>query len=100
MGYDLPVFPWRRAPEQDGVATRHPVVVVGGGLVGLTAACDLATRGIAVVLLDEDDTVGVRGASSRGICYAQRSLEIFERLGILRADCGERCDLVGGPRLD
>ena len=82
MAYELPVFPWRRAPEQDGVTNRHPVVVVGGGLVGLTAACDLATRGIAVVLLDEDDTVGVRGASSRGICYAQRSLEIFERLGI------------------
>ena len=34
------------------------------------------------VVLDEDDTVGVRGASSRGICYAQKSLEIFERLGI------------------
>ena len=33
-------------------------------------------------VLDEDDTVGVRGASSRGICYAQKSLEIFERFGI------------------
>ena len=33
-------------------------------------------------MLDEDDTVGVRGASSRGICYAQKSLEIFDRLGI------------------
>ena len=61
---------------------RHPVVVVGGGLTGLTAACALAVQGIPVVLLDEDDTVGVRGASSRGICYAQRSLEVFERLGI------------------
>ena len=56
--------------------------MVGGGLTGLTAACALAVQGIPVVLLDEDDTVGVRGASSRGICYAQRSLEIFERLGI------------------
>ena len=26
--------------------------------------------------------MGVKGASSRGICYTQRSLEIFERLGI------------------
>ena len=82
MAYDLPVFPWRRAPEQDGAVTRHPVAVVGGGLTGLTAACALAVRGVPVVLLDEDDTVGVRGASSRGICYAQRSLEAFERLGI------------------
>ena len=34
------------------------------------------------MLLDEDNTVGVKGASSRGICYTQKSLEIFERLGI------------------
>jgi 3-(3-hydroxy-phenyl)propionate hydroxylase len=34
------------------------------------------------VLLDEDNTVGVKGASSRGICYTQQSLEIFQRLGI------------------
>lgn len=82
QGYDLPVFPSRRAPEQDGARTRHPVAVVGGGLAGLTAACDLALRGIPVVLLDEDDTVGVRGASSRGICYAERSLDMLDRFGI------------------
>jgi 3-(3-hydroxy-phenyl)propionate hydroxylase len=57
-------------------------VIVGAGPSGLTLACDLAQRGVRAVLLDEDDTVGVRGASSRGICYAQKSLEIFERLGI------------------
>ena len=34
------------------------------------------------ILLDEDNTVGVKGASSRGICYTQRSLEIFHRLGV------------------
>ena len=34
------------------------------------------------MLLDEDNTVGVKGASSRGICYTQKSLEIFERLGV------------------
>ena len=65
-----------------GERIRHPVVIAGGGLAGLTLACDLALRGVRAVLLDEDDTVGVRGASSRGICYAQKSLEIFERLGI------------------
>ena len=57
-------------------------MIVGAGPAGLTLACDLARRGVRAVLLDEDDTVGVRGASSRGICYAQKSLEIFERLGI------------------
>jgi len=81
-GYVLPVFPFHRPAEMEGERKRHPVAVVGGGLTGLTAACDLATRGVPVVLLDEDDTVGVRGASSRGIVYAQKTLEIFDRLGI------------------
>ena len=81
-GYSLPVFPYRRPAELDGEKRRHLVAIVGGGLSGLTAACDLASRDIPVVLLDEDDTVGVRGASSRGIVYAQKTLEIFDRLGI------------------
>ena len=33
-------------------------------------------------MLDDDNTIGVRGLASRGITYAQKSLEIFERLGI------------------
>ena len=82
-GYELPTYAFTIPPELNGlpVPGSYPVVVVGAGLAGLTAACDLAHRGIRVVLIDEDDTVGVRGASSRGICYAQKSLEIFERLG-------------------
>jgi len=64
------------------VRGRYSIIIVGGGLSGLTLACDLAQRGIDCVLLDEDDTIGVRGASSRGICYAQKTLEIFARLGI------------------
>ncbi|OUL99570.1 FAD-dependent monooxygenase [Variovorax sp. JS1663] len=81
--YELPHWPFVAPPElgrQDIV--RHPIVIVGAGPAGLTLACDLAKRGVPAVLLDEDDTVGVRGASSRGICYAQKSLEIFERLGV------------------
>jgi len=81
--YELPSWPFVAPP--DLVARerrRYPVVIAGAGLAGLTLACDLALRGIAVVVLDEDDTVGVRGASSRGICYAQKSLELFDRLGI------------------
>jgi 3-(3-hydroxy-phenyl)propionate hydroxylase len=37
---------------------------------------------VPAVLLDEDNTVGVKGAASRGICYTQKSLEIFHRIGI------------------
>jgi 3-(3-hydroxy-phenyl)propionate hydroxylase len=82
-GYELPVYPFQPPPELQGArAQRYPIVIVGGGLAGLTLACDLGVRGVPVVLLDEDNTVGVRGASSRGICYAQRSLETFKRLGI------------------
>ena len=60
----------------------YPVVIVGAGLSGLTLACKLAHLGISALVLDEDNTVGVKGASSRGICYTQQSLEIFARLGI------------------
>lgn len=81
--YELPRYAYTRAPELDGQAMgRYPVVIVGAGPAGLTLACDLAQRGVRAVLIDEDDTVGVRGASSRGICYAQKSLEILDRLGL------------------
>jgi len=80
--YELPVYPFVEPAELRGKIGRHAVVVVGAGLAGLTAACDLALHGVPVVVLDEDDTVGVRGASSRGICYAQKSLEIFKRFDI------------------
>lgn len=79
--YTLPRYDFVVPAELSGQHRRHPVVIVGGGVSGLTLACDLAQRGIDAVLLDEDDTVGVRGASSRGICYAQKTLEIFDRLG-------------------
>ncbi len=81
--YMLPQWPFVAPPDLGaGERIRYPVVIAGGGLAGLTLACDLALRGIRAVVLDEDDTVGVKGASSRGICYAQKSLEIFARLGI------------------
>jgi 3-(3-hydroxy-phenyl)propionate hydroxylase len=58
--------------------TRRPVVIVGGGPIGLTAAIDLAQQGVPVVLIDDNNTVSV---GSRGLCYAKRPLEIFDRLG-------------------
>ena len=66
------------APICDAGA-RHPIVIVGAGMVGLTAALDLARRGQRVVVLDDDDTVSV---GSRAICISKRSLEIYARLGI------------------
>jgi 3-(3-hydroxy-phenyl)propionate hydroxylase len=85
-GYTLPEYPFVEPPEiASGEVARHPIVIVGGGITGLTLACSLARLGIQAVLLDEDNTVGVKGASSRGICYTQKSLEIFHKLGIYGA---------------
>jgi 3-(3-hydroxy-phenyl)propionate hydroxylase len=82
-GYSLPVYEYRRPPELSTSETGfYPVAVVGAGLAGLTAALELGARGVRTVLLDEDNTVGAAGLSSRGICYAKRSLEIFDRFGI------------------
>lgn len=82
-GYALPEYPFVEPVEiTRGEVSHHPIVIVGGGLAGLTMACCLARYGVPAVLLDEDNTVGVKGASSRGICYTQKSLEIFQRLGV------------------
>jgi 3-(3-hydroxy-phenyl)propionate hydroxylase len=78
--YTYPRYAYRRPPELDraGDLRRHGVVVVGAGPVGLAAALDAAQRGLPVLLLDEDNTVSI---GSRGVCYAKRALEIFDRLG-------------------
>ncbi len=82
-GYALPEFAFAAPPELQGAAQqRYPLVIIGGGLAGLALACDLAERGVHAVVLDDDNTIGVRGASSRGIVYAQKTLEIMDRLGI------------------
>ena len=86
--YRYPKFEYRPAPEQlAGQTRRHAVVIVGAGPVGLAAAIDLAQSGQPVVLLDDDDTVSV---GSRGVCYAKRTLEILDRLGL-----GEPCVAKG-----
>ncbi len=56
-----------------------PVVIVGAGPVGLAAALDLRRHGIACVVLEKHGGVG---NGSRAICWAKRSLEICDRLGV------------------
>jgi 3-(3-hydroxy-phenyl)propionate hydroxylase len=76
--YQTREFSYRRSPDQDAPApVRHPVVVVGAGPVGLSAAVDLAQQGVPVVLLDDDNRLST---GSRAICFAKRTLEIFDRL--------------------
>lgn len=83
VDYQKLVFDHVRHADQDASPpARRPVVVVGAGPVGLALAIDLAQRGVPVVLLDDDCTLST---GSRAICFAKRTLEIFDRLG-----CGDR----------
>jgi 3-(3-hydroxy-phenyl)propionate hydroxylase len=59
-----------------------PIVIVGAGPVGLTLAIDLAQRGQQVIVLSKGS---LTSSGSKAICFAKRSLEIFDRLG-----CGQR----------
>ncbi|MEO6972544.1 MAG: FAD-dependent oxidoreductase [Rhodoferax sp.] len=83
INYQKLAFDYTRHADQDATTpARHPVVVVGAGPVGLALAIDLAQQQVPVVLLDNDNTLST---GSRAICFAKRTLEVFDRLG-----CGER----------
>ena len=85
--YQYPKYEYRRPPELDRAASgRRPVIVVGAGPVGMSAAIDLRQHGVPVLVLDDDDTVSI---GSRGVCYAKRALEIFDRLGVGDAVCNK-----------
>ena len=81
--YQALEFAYRPSPDQRAATpVFHDVVIVGAGPVGLSLAIDLAQRGIPVLVLDDDHRLS---SGSRAICFAKRTLEIFDRLG-----CGER----------
>jgi len=73
------LYPYERAADQDAkTPVRHPVVVMGGGPIGVATALDLGLQGIPVVVLDDHEGIG---QGSRAICFAKRSLEIADRYG-------------------
>ena len=63
----------------DTMIARKPIVIVGGGPVGLALALDLGRRGQPVTLLNRLDFIA---AGSKAICFSKRSLDIFDRLGV------------------
>ncbi len=72
-----------RSLGSTGVA-RTQVAIVGAGPVGLACAIDLAQHGVDFIIVDDNNTVS---AGSRAICWAKRTLEIFDRLGLWRCGC-------------
>ena len=74
--YEYKPFPYRRPPELSGErGQRWPVLIVGAGPIGLSAAIDLALHGVRCVVFDDSNMVS-RG--SRAICWSKRTLEIFD----------------------
>jgi 3-(3-hydroxy-phenyl)propionate hydroxylase len=80
----LSTFTWPRFAYRPALQPHQhvPLVIVGAGPVGLAAAIDAAQRGQPVVLIDDDNTVSI---GSRGLCWAKRTLEVFDRLGVGQA---------------
>lgn len=76
------LYPYAKVPDQDTEPRRHPVVVVGGGPVGLGIALDLGRRGTPVLVLDDHEGPGT---GSKAICFAKRTLDIAHRLGVGQA---------------
>lgn len=78
--YDIAfkLYPYESVAAQRAPAVRHPVVIVGGGPVGMATALDLGLKGTPVLVLDDHEGVG---QGSRAICFAKRTLEICDRLG-------------------
>ena len=80
--YAYAEFPYvQSAAQRGGLLQRHPLVIVGAGPVGLSLALDCASRGLASVVLDDNNSVS---SGSRAVCYAKRTLEIWDRLGVAR----------------
>ncbi|QUJ78186.1 FAD-dependent oxidoreductase [Sulfitobacter albidus] len=72
------LYPYARVPDQDAAPVRHPVVIIGGGPVGLALALDLGQRGTPALVLDDHEGAGL---GSKAICFAKRTLDIATRLG-------------------
>jgi 3-(3-hydroxy-phenyl)propionate hydroxylase len=85
--YNYPQFPYTAPHDlQTTPLQRRPLVIVGAGPVGLAAAIDARLQGLPVLVFDEDDTVSF---GSRAVCYAKRSLEILDRLGVGEKLCAK-----------
>ena len=79
--FDYKIYPFVRPAEMDGRDSpgTHPVVIVGGGPIGLVVAILLAQQGIKPVLIESEAQVS---GGSRALALSRRSMEIFEQAGV------------------
>jgi 3-(3-hydroxy-phenyl)propionate hydroxylase len=72
-------YPYFDAPaDRSGLTDPAPVVIVGAGPIGMTAALGLAREGVPSVMFDAKSTFN---DGSRATCVARSSFHIFERIG-------------------
>ncbi|MFU1913197.1 FAD-dependent oxidoreductase [Bordetella avium] len=80
IDYQALEFAYQASSDQKAdTPAAHQVTIVGAGPVGLTTALDLARRGVRVLVLDDDCRLST---GSRAICFAKRTLEVWDRLGV------------------
>ncbi len=72
-----PEYTFVRPPELDGQSQQTPVIIIGAGPVGVTAALELARHGVKSIVLDDKATVN---EGSRAICIARHSMECLQQL--------------------
>ena len=58
----------------------QPVLIVGAGPVGLTAACELTRHGVPVRIIDK---ASERSQTSKALGIFPRTLEVFETMGVV-----------------
>jgi 3-(3-hydroxy-phenyl)propionate hydroxylase len=81
------------SPDSAGWPRRVPVLIAGGGPVGMTLAALLARHGIASLVVEADDGYC---AGSRAICMSRRSQEIFGWVGADKPLVDKGLSWVGG----
>jgi putative polyketide hydroxylase len=78
------------AQRRNPVAEHTPVLIVGGSLVGLSAAVFLAHHGVPAVVVERHSGSSLH---PRAIGYTTRTLELFRSVGVELPPSAER----GGP---
>jgi 3-(3-hydroxy-phenyl)propionate hydroxylase len=84
--FTYPSFPAAPFDAAREAKSRHPVLIVGAGPIGMTAALTLARYGVKSIVLDNKATFN---DGSRAICIARSSMQILERIGAVEPFLGK-----------